>query len=69
MSYDTPVIVTASDPLESGKSVRKRFCCMEHMAAWAVKETAKSKGARVSSSVEETKILDGVRQIVESFVI
>lgn len=53
--YKTPIVVTLPNEFEGGK-VRKRFCCLEHLAAWAIKEKAKQRGGAVGNSIVEKRI-------------
>lgn len=49
---DTDIVLSATD--DTGNKVRKRFCCFEHLAAWAVKRAAKPKMGRFDVCLRDT---------------
>jgi hypothetical protein len=58
---DTPFVLTCPDVSGDGK-VRKRFCCFEHLAAWAIRRSAGS--LATFSNKDEQELLEKVRLLI-----
>ena len=54
-SYETPIVVTCPAEVEGNRRVR--FCCYEHLAAWAIKERLKADGVFANTRTHEQAIL------------
>jgi hypothetical protein len=65
-SYDTPLVLTVPSAFDE-KGERKRFCCLQHLAAWSIKCAAKEAGGNVDTAVDELRITENVQVLIGMF--